>query len=231
MIRRPPRSTLFPYTTLFRSEPGARPAGDPESCRRTGGDPRLHDPLPGENLSDCAWRHPRRTARGSSAGGATAGRELGGEVSRALREPGGVPASTDDAPATEAGAFEEAPLEGRAHLDERLQPAAESTAVGDSAVGEGRPPARVRVGGGVFWRLTSVALRAPSVSRQKEKAELSTLLRLGTFYFALTGRRPCWHQEQIITRGARCSRPVEVVSRRSANGCGRRDRSSAITRD
>src|SRR2546430_9999506 len=29
MIRRPPRSTLFPYTTLFRSpsEPGARPMG------------------------------------------------------------------------------------------------------------------------------------------------------------------------------------------------------------
>src|SRR6266536_6498470 len=24
MIRRPPRSTLFPYTTLFRSAPGAR---------------------------------------------------------------------------------------------------------------------------------------------------------------------------------------------------------------
>src|SRR5258708_12726150 len=24
MIRRPPRSTLFPYTTLFRSHPGAR---------------------------------------------------------------------------------------------------------------------------------------------------------------------------------------------------------------
>src|SRR5256885_11894989 len=24
MIRRPPRSTLFPYTTLFRSRPGAR---------------------------------------------------------------------------------------------------------------------------------------------------------------------------------------------------------------
>src|SRR2546430_12634653 len=30
MIRRPPRSTLFPYTTLFRSQPVARPrvAGD-----------------------------------------------------------------------------------------------------------------------------------------------------------------------------------------------------------
>src|SRR5574341_2125055 len=26
MIRRPPRSTLFPYTTLFRSRPDARPA-------------------------------------------------------------------------------------------------------------------------------------------------------------------------------------------------------------
>src|SRR3712207_7054847 len=25
MIRRPPRSTLFPYTTLFRSRPGADP--------------------------------------------------------------------------------------------------------------------------------------------------------------------------------------------------------------
>src|SRR5437763_3137455 len=27
MIRRPPRSTLFPYTTLFRSEVGRGPAG------------------------------------------------------------------------------------------------------------------------------------------------------------------------------------------------------------
>src|SRR5258705_7839869 len=28
MIRRPPRSTLFPYTTLFRSPDAARAAGD-----------------------------------------------------------------------------------------------------------------------------------------------------------------------------------------------------------
>src|SRR2546427_12293593 len=36
MIRRPPRSTLFPYTTLFRSHgaPGSTRAGEP-------GDPRL----------------------------------------------------------------------------------------------------------------------------------------------------------------------------------------------
>src|SRR6266567_7617158 len=31
MIRRPPRSTLFPYTTLFRSRPHARP----RPCDRT----------------------------------------------------------------------------------------------------------------------------------------------------------------------------------------------------
>src|SRR6266853_6234716 len=31
MIRRPPRSTLFPYTTLFRSP---RPAWAPPACRR-----------------------------------------------------------------------------------------------------------------------------------------------------------------------------------------------------
>src|SRR3712207_8239537 len=32
MIRRPPRSTLFPYTTLFRS-PGS-PGGEQRCCRR-----------------------------------------------------------------------------------------------------------------------------------------------------------------------------------------------------
>src|SRR3712207_7936056 len=32
MIRRPPRSTLFPYTTLFRSEKGK--AGTPQSVER-----------------------------------------------------------------------------------------------------------------------------------------------------------------------------------------------------
>src|ERR1019366_9901730 len=36
MIRRPPRSTLFPYTTLFRSPPGAptwsSPSPAPTSC-------------------------------------------------------------------------------------------------------------------------------------------------------------------------------------------------------
>src|SRR3712207_8359322 len=34
MIRRPPRSTLFPYTTLFRSILGAVGAGDPVNLER-----------------------------------------------------------------------------------------------------------------------------------------------------------------------------------------------------
>src|SRR5258708_30293484 len=33
MIRRPPRSTLFPYTTLFRSVQGVRPVATRASCR------------------------------------------------------------------------------------------------------------------------------------------------------------------------------------------------------
>src|SRR6267378_727805 len=36
MIRRPPRSTLFPYTTLFRSEPHLGPGGDLVAIRATG---------------------------------------------------------------------------------------------------------------------------------------------------------------------------------------------------
>src|SRR3712207_8893123 len=43
MIRRPPRSTLFPYTTLFRSFPvrGRACLSDGGGC----GDAREHDPL------------------------------------------------------------------------------------------------------------------------------------------------------------------------------------------
>src|SRR3712207_8732577 len=34
MIRRPPRSTLFPYTTLFRSKAGLPSGSEPEQERR-----------------------------------------------------------------------------------------------------------------------------------------------------------------------------------------------------
>src|SRR3712207_7229067 len=41
MIRRPPRSTLFPYTTLFRSLRRGLP-GAPERHRRSAGEPAHH---------------------------------------------------------------------------------------------------------------------------------------------------------------------------------------------
>src|SRR5216684_7680206 len=46
MIRRPPRSTLFPYTTLFRSVLGKRrtPAGEHRRARHRLGDVRCHPP-------------------------------------------------------------------------------------------------------------------------------------------------------------------------------------------
>src|SRR5690348_17699726 len=51
MIRRPPRSTLFPYTTLFRSQPDRRNVFDrgrrrdavPGAHSRSGRVDRLHD--------------------------------------------------------------------------------------------------------------------------------------------------------------------------------------------
>jgi len=60
-----------------------------------------------------------------------------------------VPASTEGAPA--AGEFEEASIEGRAHLDERFQPAEESTAVGDSEGGDLSTPGHGVRGAAAFF--------------------------------------------------------------------------------
>src|SRR3989442_10832617 len=54
MIRRPPRSTLFPYTTLFRSVRGALPEPAP---RRGGSESRFY-PRDRESRAD---RRPRET--------------------------------------------------------------------------------------------------------------------------------------------------------------------------
>src|SRR3712207_8066663 len=63
MIRRPPRSTLFPYTTLFRS---TRPRGLPAQ--------RWHD---GDEAGDGGWRgHAGGRGRGGG-GGCEARRSLG----------------------------------------------------------------------------------------------------------------------------------------------------------
>src|SRR3712207_8284695 len=45
MIRRPPRSTLFPYTTLFRSVVGLGPA--PQAAAGVGEQARIGDPVQG----------------------------------------------------------------------------------------------------------------------------------------------------------------------------------------
>src|SRR3989449_7444069 len=46
MIRRPPRSTLFPYTTLFRSDSQNNGTISAPSCRRVSIARRLVTPLP-----------------------------------------------------------------------------------------------------------------------------------------------------------------------------------------
>src|SRR5256885_9038521 len=53
MIRRPPRSTLFPYTTLFRSRQGHRPRqlGDWHDLRRVQVPPRHRGPARGDRKS------------------------------------------------------------------------------------------------------------------------------------------------------------------------------------
>src|SRR2546425_8638642 len=65
MIRRPPRSTLFPYTTLFRSKTGywtparaAEPASDPKY--RATSSPALPSPSPPASI------RPRRSEEHTS---------------------------------------------------------------------------------------------------------------------------------------------------------------------
>src|SRR2546426_3458889 len=61
MIRRPPRSTLFPYTTLFRSPPGRLPPAAPRGRRPRG--PRLAPARTARRRNGGggeAWRHRRR---------------------------------------------------------------------------------------------------------------------------------------------------------------------------
>src|SRR3712207_7259489 len=63
MIRRPPRSTLFPYTTLFRSGPGARDA------RSAGGVPPRRRPAVRRRLRarrDAEPVHPLRSEEHTS---------------------------------------------------------------------------------------------------------------------------------------------------------------------
>src|SRR5260370_31486094 len=63
MIRRPPRSTLFPYTTLFRSTEKSRSSSELASAARSPG------PAVRETETDSIEpRHPRRSNRSRSHG-------------------------------------------------------------------------------------------------------------------------------------------------------------------
>src|SRR3989442_13528301 len=89
MIRRPPRSTLFPYTTLFRSP--AQP-GHVHEPRR----PRLADRVPHRALGRAARRQRLRPARG---GARRATGALGAPDGAGPLPPGGAAADSQGAAA------------------------------------------------------------------------------------------------------------------------------------
>src|SRR2546429_7184141 len=62
MIRRPPRSTLFPYTTLFRSHERAAESLRARSClwRQGYGDARRREPADGECNAGAGISHEKR---------------------------------------------------------------------------------------------------------------------------------------------------------------------------
>src|SRR3989449_2528625 len=68
MIRRPPRSTLFPYTTLFRSPPICAPASFANRAREVSGACARHRRCP-LRLRGCDERGDRKSTRLNSSHG------------------------------------------------------------------------------------------------------------------------------------------------------------------
>src|SRR2546430_13210027 len=66
MIRRPPRSTLFPYTTLFRSVDDERRVPPPDGHASLAG-PRLHSGVRPRNIRAAAVRRDRKSTRLNSS--------------------------------------------------------------------------------------------------------------------------------------------------------------------
>src|SRR2546427_1325742 len=98
MIRRPPRSTLFPYTTLFRSPPGRsrplplRAAGRGSDLRDAGVVPPVEDP--GAHHGEVPARAARR---GGGAVAEFAGPRTARVRTRVRAGPPRVPATAHDA--------------------------------------------------------------------------------------------------------------------------------------
>src|SRR5258705_14009836 len=68
MIRRPPRSTLFPYTTLFRSIPGQRRFAFDIGREPVGKELELAIDRPGEAAAAILRRHRRRGEEAQGTG-------------------------------------------------------------------------------------------------------------------------------------------------------------------
>src|SRR5436309_7810023 len=66
MIGRPPRSTLFPYTTLFRSAGGEQRTRVVARQRRAHSDPRADDVVPGRRVELAAEGAASSTDRKST---------------------------------------------------------------------------------------------------------------------------------------------------------------------
>src|SRR3712207_7593511 len=66
MIRRPPRSTLFPYTTLFRSRgpllPAPRGTPNPSALLYPSPLSRVHTSPPAPSLPPASWRSEEHTS-------------------------------------------------------------------------------------------------------------------------------------------------------------------------
>src|SRR5256885_13986937 len=123
MIRRPPRSTLFPYTTLFRSGAGG-----------------AVEPPPGDlRLEDRARRgHGARHARGGCGAGDAGGGPAGGHHHRPAPER----AALRQAPGHHEGEEKTARYTHPERARGRAAPAAEARALRAAAAGaEGHPGA------------------------------------------------------------------------------------------
>src|SRR5256885_12535437 len=62
MIRRPPRSTLFPYTTLFRSPAGSFPGNQPHVAAHMGAVPKTTDVPQGQHRGQSQDRSEEHTS-------------------------------------------------------------------------------------------------------------------------------------------------------------------------
>src|SRR3712207_8717131 len=83
MIRRPPRSTLFPYTTLFRSEAGEHEAG--VAARAHDAEQAARDDVPGVAGVALAQHDLAGTERAAHRGAGQPGQRGGREAGEELR--------------------------------------------------------------------------------------------------------------------------------------------------